>query len=171
MGNADSGCVRKVTTSALHRPPFPQKTSRHSWLIPIFGLAVALTAAPGFAADEQLAAEPHGDRPVLWKEYEPVYRDVMACIAGSQKERLTYSVCERTREHQGQMLWDAIKQAMLLNAAMQAPHRSAVPTLMQSSLNRNAPMALPSQLTPSNGNCTEGQDPTTPPLQKPSYEG
>jgi hypothetical protein len=102
-----------MTTSPFRRPAFPKKTYRYHCLILIFCLTVALTTAPAFAAEP--ATESHRNTPVLWKNYEPVHRDVIACIAGSEKERLTDSVCDRIHERQDRMLWDAIKQSVFLN--------------------------------------------------------
>jgi hypothetical protein len=84
------------------------------------GILITLTsiAAPVFAVDnDQFAAELAGTKPVLWKDYEPLYHDFIGCIAGVEPARLTQSVCERIDKSRARMFWDALKQAVLLNAA------------------------------------------------------
>jgi hypothetical protein len=86
-------------------------------------IALATIAGPVFAMDnEQFAEGLDGVKPVLWKDYEPVYRDFVGCIAGIEPTRLTHSVCAHLHERRNRMLWDALKQAALLNVAPN--HRS-----------------------------------------------
>jgi hypothetical protein len=80
--------------------------------------SLATIAGPVFAIDNhQFAAELDGAKPVLWKDYEPLYHDFVGCIAGIEPARLTHAVCAHTDERRSRMFWNALKQAALLNVA------------------------------------------------------
>ena len=75
-------------------------------------------ATPVLAVDnDQFAVELNGAKPVLWKDYAPVSRDFVGCIAGREPRRLTQEVCTQLNERRARMLWDALKQAVWLNIA------------------------------------------------------
>jgi hypothetical protein len=79
-------------------------------------IVLALLVTPAFAADkDQFAAEIDDAKPVLWREYEPLYHDFVGCIAGIEPARLTHSFCAQLDERRGRMLFDALKQAVRLN--------------------------------------------------------
>jgi hypothetical protein len=81
-------------------------------------ILLASIPAPGIAVDnEEFTIEIQGAKPVLWKDYEPLYHDFVDCIAGIQPAKLTHSICTELNERRGRMLWDALKQAALLNTA------------------------------------------------------
>ena len=73
---------------------------------------------PAFAVDNaRFALEIEGAKPVLWKEYEPVARDFVGCVAGVDPGRLTHATCAQLDSRRSLMFWDALKQAVLLNRA------------------------------------------------------
>jgi hypothetical protein len=81
-------------------------------------ITLATICAPAFAVDnDQFAAEIDGAKPVLWKDYELLDHDFVGCIAGIEPARLTHAACAHLDERRGRMLWDALKQATLLNVA------------------------------------------------------
>lgn len=55
-----------------------------------------------------------GVRPVMWKDYEPLQKDSIACI---KDNRSTTPVCERVKDRAANILWDALTHAVLINAA------------------------------------------------------
>lgn len=79
----------------------------------------ALIFVPAFAADDDpFATEIEGAKPVLWRDYEPLNHDFVACIAGTEPARLTKKMCAQLNERRSRMLWDALKQAVWLNFAL-----------------------------------------------------
>lgn len=81
-------------------------------------IALASIATPVFAVDkDQFAAEIEGAKPVLWKDYLPLYHDFVGCIAGIEPGRLSHPVCAQLDERRGRMLFDALKQAVRVNVS------------------------------------------------------
>lgn len=54
-----------------------------------------------------------GVRPVMWKDYEPLQKDIFACM---KNNRSTTPVCERVKDRAANILWDALTHAVLINA-------------------------------------------------------
>ena len=68
-------------------------------------------------------ASPDGAGGPTWKDYEPVNRDIVRCIAN----KLAETVCQGVVQRRDQFLWSALKEAVRLNAASSkakfcAPH-------------------------------------------------
>lgn len=97
--------------------------SRHVRFAHVLTL-IALIDSRAIALDNgQFAVDVEGAKPVLWKEYEPVARDFVGCIAGVDPGRLTHSTCVQLNNRRSLMFWDALKQAVLLNRASREPPR------------------------------------------------
>jgi len=72
-----------------------------SWLLAL--VSFSASASPS----------PDGVGGATWKDYEPVERDIVGCIAG----KLPEVTCEHVQQRRDQLLWPALKEAVRLNAA------------------------------------------------------
>jgi len=81
-------------------------------------ITLTSVAIPALALDnDQFATKIEEAKPVLWREYEPLSRDFVGCIAGIEPARLTHSVCAQLNQRRSRILFDALKQAVRLNVS------------------------------------------------------
>ncbi len=52
-------------------------------------------------------------RPLLWKDYEPMQKNVYACI---NDNKMSTAICEKVSDRMYVALYDAISQALVVNA-------------------------------------------------------